>query len=137
MTAENDSMEISPPILPSLRQIHRLFTDSWFAHSLHRLFIFPTGSHRLNLNMSDLFPSSLSVHKLTIDNPVFVQFHSSFFLVNDNRTKEMLLQGTNQNGLYIREDPPHIAWSSSLLSASAINGQYRASHDASSPAIPL
>ena len=43
----------------------------------------------------------LSVHKFTLDNNVFIEFHPFFCLVKDNKTGHVLLKGTHKVGLYI------------------------------------
>ena len=42
----------------------------------------------------------LSVHKLTRDNNVFVEYHPMFFLVKDRLTKRVLVRGSSRGGLY-------------------------------------
>ena len=42
----------------------------------------------------------LSVHKFTLDNNVFIEFHPFFCLVKDNKTGHVLLKGTHKDGLY-------------------------------------
>lgn len=42
----------------------------------------------------------MSVSRLCNDNNAFVEFHSNFFVVNDNTTKCQLLKGPMQHGLY-------------------------------------
>ena len=45
----------------------------------------------------------LSVQKLTSENNVYFEFHSSYCLVKDKTTNCILLQGTLRNGLYYIE----------------------------------
>jgi len=44
--------------------------------------------------------SLVSVHRLTTDNNVFLEFHPNFFLIKDQETKQVLLQGRCRGGLY-------------------------------------
>jgi hypothetical protein len=52
----------------------------------------------------------LSVHKLTIDNPIFIDYHSRYFLVKDWAMRNVLLRGSCKGGLY---PWPSLEWSSS------------------------
>ena len=52
------------------------------------------------LHTPALFNSLLSITKLCSDNRAFVEFHSNFFLVKDQVTKKVLLQGQLDHGLY-------------------------------------
>jgi hypothetical protein len=53
--------------------------------------------HNLYLNKILHVPTThknlLSVHRLTTDNPIFVEYHSRYFLVKDRATRKALLQG--------------------------------------------
>ena len=42
----------------------------------------------------------LSVHKLTLDNDVFIEFHPFFFLIKDRATRRTLFRGPCIGGLY-------------------------------------
>jgi histone deacetylase 1/2 len=42
----------------------------------------------------------LSVHKLTLDNNVFIEYHPFFFLIKDLATRRVLLKGPCRGGLY-------------------------------------
>jgi hypothetical protein len=42
----------------------------------------------------------LSVHKLTLDNHVFIEYHPFFFLIKDLDTQRILIKGPCQGGLY-------------------------------------
>ena len=42
----------------------------------------------------------VSVHKLAHDNDTFFEFHSSYFLIKDQTTKQVLLRGRCEGGLY-------------------------------------
>jgi hypothetical protein len=59
-----------------------------------------------NLNLENILhvPSAtknlISVHRLTTDNNVFLEFHPNFFLIKDRDTKITLLKGRCHKGLY-------------------------------------
>jgi hypothetical protein len=63
-----------------------------------------THERNLHLNNILLVPSTqknlLSVHRLTTDNPIFIEYHSHYFLVKDHTTRKVLLQGRCKGGLY-------------------------------------
>ena len=42
----------------------------------------------------------VSGHKLARDNDAFFEFHPSYFLINDQTTKKVLLRGQCEGGLY-------------------------------------
>jgi hypothetical protein len=42
----------------------------------------------------------LSVHRLTLDNNIFIEFHPWFFLIKDQVTKKVLFRGRCRRGLY-------------------------------------
>jgi hypothetical protein len=42
----------------------------------------------------------ISVHKFTLDNDMFIEFHSFYFLIKDQKTRELLLHGPCRGGLY-------------------------------------
>jgi hypothetical protein len=42
----------------------------------------------------------ISVHRLTIDNSIFVELHPFFFLIKDQKTRRVLLKGRCVGGLY-------------------------------------
>jgi hypothetical protein len=44
--------------------------------------------------------SLLSIHRLTTDNPIFIEYHSHYFLDKDRATRKILLQGRCKGGLY-------------------------------------
>jgi len=54
----------------------------------------------------------VSVHRLTKDNKVFLEFHPNFFLIKDQVTRKTLLEGRCRDGLY-----PLPQLSQSILSA--------------------
>jgi hypothetical protein len=47
----------------------------------------------------------VSVHRLTTDNNVFIEFHPNFFLIKDQATKQVLLRGPCERGLYPLPSP--------------------------------
>jgi len=52
------------------------------------------------LHVPDISKHLLSVHKLSRDNNVFFEFHPYHFLVKDQATKQVLLEGKCESGLY-------------------------------------
>lgn len=52
------------------------------------------------LHVPSITKSLLSVQKFTKDNQVFFEFHPDKFFVKDPTTKNILLQGTTDAGLY-------------------------------------
>ena len=58
----------------------------------------------LHLNNILYVPSAsknlVSVHKLTLDNDVFIEFHPFFFLIKDQATRRVLFRGPCWEGLY-------------------------------------
>jgi hypothetical protein len=40
------------------------------------------------------------IHRLTIDNSIFIELHTFFFLIKDQKTKRTLLKGRCMGGLY-------------------------------------
>lgn len=52
------------------------------------------------LHVSGLSASLVSIQRYATNNPVFLEFHPSFFVVKDLATKEVPLKGTNSRGLY-------------------------------------
>jgi histone deacetylase 1/2 len=57
------------------------------------------------LHVPSLTRDLLSVHKLTLDNNVFCEFHPFDLFVKDQDTRDVLLRGRCQRGLY-ELDPP-------------------------------
>jgi hypothetical protein len=62
--------------------------------------------HERNLHLNNilLVPSTqkniCSVYRLTTNNPIFIEYHSHYFLVKDRATRKVLLQGRCKGGLY-------------------------------------
>jgi hypothetical protein len=73
-----------------------------------------TPTRNLHLNKILHVPSTqknlLSIHKLTTDNPIFIKYHSRYFLVKDQATRKILLRGKCRGGLY---PWPSLEWSPS------------------------
>ena len=53
------------------------------------------------LHVPAITKNLLSVHKFTLDNNVFIEFHPFFCLVKDNKTGQVLQKGTHKDGLYV------------------------------------
>ena len=64
---------------------------------IFHLKVFHVPYHTVNL---------ISVFKFYADNDAFFEFHPKFFLVKDQVTKKVLLQGHLKNGLYEFSPPP-------------------------------
>jgi hypothetical protein len=66
--------------------------------------IIPTTAQPLTLNHVLHVPSAhknlISVHRFTLDNDIFIEFHPFFFLIKDRRTRKVLLRGLCKGGLY-------------------------------------
>lgn len=66
--------------------------------------IIHTQTRNLNLNHVLHVPQAtknlVSVHRLTTDNDVFLEFHPNYFLIKDRGTKSTLLKGRCHKGLY-------------------------------------
>jgi hypothetical protein len=66
--------------------------------------VIPTPCRNLVLNNVLHVPSAnknlISVHKFTLDNDIFIEFHPFNFFIKDRKTKRVLLQGPCRGGLY-------------------------------------
>jgi hypothetical protein len=66
--------------------------------------IIPTPSRDLVLNNVLHVPSTqknlVSVHRFTLDNDTFIEFHPFFFLIKDQKTRKVLLHGPCRGDLY-------------------------------------
>jgi hypothetical protein len=66
--------------------------------------IIPTPTHNLSLNNVLHVPSAhknlVSVHRFTLDNDTFIEFHPYFFLIKDRKMKQVLLRGLCKGGMY-------------------------------------
>jgi hypothetical protein len=64
----------------------------------------PTQSQDLKLKQILHVPQAtknlVSIHRLSTDNNVFLEFHPYFFLIKDQATGRLLLKGRCKNGLY-------------------------------------
>jgi hypothetical protein len=58
------------------------------------------GNSTLQTPTSQYTKNLLSVHKLITDNPIFIEYHSRYFLVKDWSMKKIILQGRCKGGLY-------------------------------------
>lgn len=52
------------------------------------------------LHVPHISKNLLSVHKLCVDNNIFLEFHSHCFYIKDNAMQRILHQGKGRNGLY-------------------------------------
>lgn len=63
-----------------------------------------TPTHDLHLNNILHVPKAaknlVSVHRLTKDNSIFLEFHPNYFLIKDQITKNIILRGACRRGLY-------------------------------------
>jgi hypothetical protein len=62
----------------------------------------PHGSFDLKniLHVPSASKNLLSVHRFTLDNHVFIEFHPFFFLIKDQATRRVLFRGPCWGGLY-------------------------------------
>jgi hypothetical protein len=62
----------------------------------------PHGSFKLKniLHVPNASKNLLSVHRFTLDNHVFIEFHPFFFLIKDQATRRVLFRGPCYGGLY-------------------------------------
>jgi hypothetical protein len=73
--------------------IHHIGHTRLFSPTLHFDF--------LNvLHVPQISKNLLSVHKFTYDTNTFFEFHPNYFLLNDRRSKKLLLHDPNSHGLY-------------------------------------
>lgn len=68
------------------------------------------------LHVPSLCKPLLSVQKFSHDNHCFFEFYPSYFLVKDLKSKEILLQGTSNAGLYAFFPPKPRAFLSDCVS---------------------
>jgi hypothetical protein len=71
------------------------------SHIGHSKFAHPHGSFDLNniLHVPKASKNLLSVHRFTLDNHVFIEFHPFFFLIKDQETRRVLFRGPCHGGL--------------------------------------
>jgi hypothetical protein len=66
--------------------------------------IIPTPCRNLVLNIVLHVPAAtknlISVHKFTLDNDMFIEFHPFYFLIKDQKMRKVLLHGPCKGGLY-------------------------------------
>jgi len=66
--------------------------------------VFSSSARDLHLNNILHVPEAkknlISVHRFTTDNRTFLEFYPNYFLVKDQETKQILLQGKCKGGLY-------------------------------------
>jgi hypothetical protein len=66
--------------------------------------VIPTSTRPLHLNQVLHVPLAhkqlVSIHRFTLDNNTFIEFHPYFFLIKDQVTKRVLLRGPCRGGLY-------------------------------------
>ncbi|WVZ90814.1 hypothetical protein U9M48_037076 [Paspalum notatum var. saurae] len=70
------------------------------SHIGHSVVKTPSRDLHLNNIVTPANKNLVSVHRLTTDNSVFLEFHPNFFLVKDQATKTTLLKGRCHKGLY-------------------------------------
>jgi hypothetical protein len=72
------------------------------SHIGHSIFHTPDSSMNLNniLHVPHTSKNLLSIHKLTLDNDAFIEFHPFFFLIKDQETRTTLFKGVCQHGVY-------------------------------------
>ena len=71
-------------------------------HIGHSIVHTPTRDLHLNniLHVPKAAKNLVSVHRLTKDNPTFLEFHPDYFLIKDQVTKNTILGGSCRRGLY-------------------------------------
>ena len=72
------------------------------SHTGHSLSCTPHSSFHLKdiLHVSSASKNLLSVHRLTLDNDTFIEYHPFFFLIKDQATRRTLFKGPCVDGLY-------------------------------------
>jgi hypothetical protein len=77
-------------------------TGMHISHIGHLVLRTPHGSFDLKniLHVPSASKNLLSVHKFTLDNHVFIEFHPFFFLIKDQATRRILFRGPCYGGLY-------------------------------------
>lgn len=75
--------------------------------------------HLNNVHTPEISKQLISVTRLYVDNKAYVEFYPTFFLVNDQKTKQLLLQGhLERGGIYKLAQPATL--SSSFMSSSPL-----------------
>jgi hypothetical protein len=77
-------------------------TGMHISHIGHSKLSHPLGSFDLKniLHVPSASKNLLSVHRFTLDNHVFIEFHPFFFLIKDIKTRRILFRGPCYGGLY-------------------------------------
>jgi hypothetical protein len=77
-------------------------TGMEISHIGHSVLHTPDSSLHLNniLHVPNAPKNLLSVHKLTLHNDIFIEFHALFFLIKDEATGTTLFKGPCRDGLY-------------------------------------
>jgi histone deacetylase 1/2 len=72
------------------------------SHIGHSVLCTPHTSFNLNdiLHVPSASKNLLSVHRFTLDNHVFIEFHPFFFVIKDQETRRILFIGPCYGGLY-------------------------------------
>jgi histone deacetylase 1/2 len=72
------------------------------SHIGHSVLCTPHTSFNLNdiLHVPSASKNLLSVHRFTLDNHVFIEFHPFFFVIKDQATRRILFRGPCYGGLY-------------------------------------
>jgi histone deacetylase 1/2 len=72
------------------------------SHIGHSTVHTPHNTFKLNdiLHVPSASKNLLSVHKFTLDNHTFIEFHPFFFLIKDQATRRILFRGPCYGGLY-------------------------------------
>lgn len=77
-----------------------------------------------NLKLPIVTRNILSVHCFTVNNNVFFEFHHDNFLINDRATRNLLLQGRCEGGLYPLSQASIALSKNSLLSIKPLQEQW-------------
>jgi histone deacetylase 1/2 len=77
-------------------------TGMHISHIGHSQLRTPHASFNLNsiLHVPSASKNLLSVHRFTLDNHVFIEFHPFFFVIKDQATRRVLFRGPCYGGLY-------------------------------------
>jgi hypothetical protein len=102
ITGEPDQFTMHEPYT-STDQIHTANDSSMEITRIGTSFI-PTSSHDRILNKVLHVPSThknlIYVHRFTLDNDTYIEFHPFFFHIKDRKTRKVLLLGPCRGGLY-------------------------------------
>jgi hypothetical protein len=102
ITGELDQLTMHEPYT-GIDQIHAA-NDSGMAITRIGTSFIPTFDCDLVLNKVLHVPSThkklISVHRFTLDNYTYIEFHLFFFLIKDQKMRQVLLQGPCRGGLY-------------------------------------